>query len=276
LHEKLAIAGSGTIAAGLAAVAAAHGEVLVWARSHASAERVRASVAKHCDRHPELKGCDGRVRVVDDLETLAEATFLVEAVVEDPDHKGPLLAELASYTGPDEILATTTSSLSIAELATASGHPDRFVGLHVFNPVPRMELVELAFGPDTRDDVRLRARALCEALGKTPVEVPDIPGFVVNRLLFPYLFNAVDLMVQSGMTPEDVDRCMTLGAGMPMGPIALLDFVGLDVSQAIGETIGVAVPARLVELVESGALGRKARRGFYDYEGSVSTTTTNH
>jgi 3-hydroxybutyryl-CoA dehydrogenase len=227
---------------------------------------VRASVAKHCDRHPELNGCDDRIRVVDDLETLAEATFLVEAVVEDPDRKGPLLAELASYTGPDEILATTTSSLSITELAIASGHPDRFVGLHVFNPVPRMELVELAFGPDTRDDVRGRTRALCEALGKTPVEVPDTPGFVVNRLLFPYLFHAVDLMVQSGMTPEDVDRCMTLGAGMPMGPIALLDFVGLDVSQAIGETIGATVPPRLVELVKSGALGRKTRRGFYDYE----------
>jgi 3-hydroxybutyryl-CoA dehydrogenase len=266
LHEKLAIAGSGTIAAGLAAVAAAHGEVLVWARSHASAERVKASVAKHCDRHPELNGCADRVRVVDDLEALTQATFLVEAVVEDPDRKGLLLAELARHTGPDEILATTTSSLSIAELARASGHPDRVVGLHVFNPVPRMELIELAFGPDTRDDVRGRARSLCEALGKTPVEVPDTPGFVVNRLLFPYLFSAVELMIQTGVEPADIDRCMTLGAGMPMGPIALLDFVGLDVSKAIGETIGASVPDRLSELVAAGALGRKTRRGFYDYD----------
>jgi 3-hydroxybutyryl-CoA dehydrogenase len=266
VQEKLAIAGSGTIAAGLAAVAAPHGEVLLWARSTASAERVKAAVAKHCEKLPELNGCADNVRVVTDLETLAEATFLVEAVVEDPDHKGPLLAELASCTGPDEILATTTSSLSIAELAQASGHPDRFVGLHVFNPVPRMELIELAYGPDTRDDVRQRTRALCEALGKTPVEVPDTPGFVVNRLLFPYLFSAVELMVQSGMEPADVDRCMALGAGMPMGPIALLDFVGLDVSQAIGETIGAAVPARLAELVASGSLGRKSRRGFYEYD----------
>jgi 3-hydroxybutyryl-CoA dehydrogenase len=265
VQEKLAIAGSGTIAAGLAAVAAPHGEVLLWARSTASAERVKAAVAKHCEKLPELNGCADSVRVVTDLETLAEATFLVEAVVEDPDHKGPLLAELASYTGPDEILATTTSSLSIAELAQASGHPDRFVGLHVFNPVPRMELIELAYGPNTRDDVRQRTRALCEALGKTPVEVPDTPGFVVNRLLFPYLFSAVELMVQSGMEPADVDRCMALGAGMPMGPIALLDFVGLDVAEAIGETIGASVPERLRELVREGTLGRKTRRGFYDY-----------
>jgi 3-hydroxybutyryl-CoA dehydrogenase len=266
LQERLAIAGSGTIAAGLAAVAAAHGEVLLWARSASSADRVRGAVAKHCDKLPELNGCADRVRVVSDLDELAQATFLVEAVVEDPDHKGALLAELASHTGPEEILATTTSSLSIAELANASGHPDRFVGLHVFNPVPRMELVELAFGPETREDVRDRSRALCEALGKTPVEVPDMPGFVVNRLLFPYLFQAVDMMVKTGMTPAAVDQCMTLGAGMPMGPIALLDFVGLDVSQAIGETIGAAVPARLVELVEGGALGRKSRRGFYEYD----------
>jgi 3-hydroxybutyryl-CoA dehydrogenase len=265
LQERLAIAGSGTIASGLAAVAAVHGEVLLWARSQASAERVEATVAKHCSKHPELNGCAERVRVVTELETLAEATFLVEAVVEDPDHKGPLLAELAAVTGPDEIVATTTSSLSIASLADASGHPDRFVGLHVFNPVPRMELVELAFGPKTRPDVRERARALCTALDKTPVEVPDTPGFVVNRLLFPYLFSAVEFLAETGMEPADVDRCMTLGAGMPMGPIALLDFVGLDVSQAIGETIGAAVPERLKELVKEGALGRKTKRGFYDY-----------
>jgi 3-hydroxybutyryl-CoA dehydrogenase len=266
MQERLAIAGSGTIACGLAAVGAAHGDVLLWARSDDSAARAERAVAKHCSKIEHLNGCAGRVRISTDLSALADATFLIEAVVEDPAHKGPLLAELASVTGPDEIVATTTSSLSVAELARASGHPDRFVGLHVFNPVPRMELVELAFGPDTREDVRERARELCRTLGKTAVEVPDIPGFVVNRLLFPYLFSAVELMVQTGMDAAEIDQCMTLGAGMPMGPIALLDFVGLDVSAAIGETIGIDVPERLRELVADGATGRKSGRGFYVYD----------
>ena len=140
------------------------------------------------------------------------------------------------------------------------------MGLHVFNPVPRMKLVELAFPVQASPEVRARARDFCEALGKTPVEVPDTPGFVVNRLLFPYLFSAVDMMQETGIEAADVDRCMELGAGMPMGPLALLDFVGLDVAQAIGETIGVRVPPRLQELVEQGALGRKSRRGFYEYD----------
>ena len=163
------------------------------------------------------------------------------------------------------MLATTTSSLSIAELAQASGHPERFVGLHVFNPVPRMELVELAFPEEASTETRERAQALCAELGKTAVEVPDIPGFVVNRLLFPYLFSAVELMAQTGMEPADVDRCMTLGAGMPIGPLALLDFVGLDVAMAIGEEIGADVPQDLIDLVDEGALGRKSKRGFYSY-----------
>jgi 3-hydroxybutyryl-CoA dehydrogenase len=261
------IAGSGVIACGLAVAAAGDDEVMLWARSDDSAERARAKVVKTCSK---LEGYDAnRIRIVTDLDELAEATFLVEAVVEHHGSKAALLAdlgELARHAGVGAVLATTTSSLSIAELAQASGHPESFVGLHPFNPVPKMQLVELAFPAEASDDTRQRARALCERLGKTPVEVPDIPGFVVNRLLFPYLFSAVELMAETGMAPEDVDNCMTLGAGMPMGPIALLDYVGLDVSQAIGESIGARVPRRLVELVEAGSLGRKTGAGFYSYE----------
>jgi 3-hydroxybutyryl-CoA dehydrogenase len=267
LDERLGIAGAGTIATGLAVTAASAGPVLLWARSEESAERARATIAKGCAR---IETADPeRVQVVTDLDELAQATFLVEAVVEHHRSKAALLAdlgELAREQSENAILATTTSSLSIEELAQESGHPERFVGLHVFNPVPRMQLVELAFPKQATQATHERAEALCLALGKTAVNVPDMPGFVVNRLLFPYLFSAVELMVESGMPPEDVDNCMKLGAGMPMGPIALLDFVGLDVSRAIGETIGADVPDKLIELEKAGALGRKAGRGFYNYE----------
>jgi 3-hydroxybutyryl-CoA dehydrogenase len=261
------IAGSGVIACGLAVAAADDDEVLLWARSDDSAERARERVIKTCSK---LEGYNpDRIRIVTDLDELAQATFLVEAVVEHHASKSALLAdlgELARHAGVGAVLATTTSSLSIGELAQASGHPESFVGLHPFNPVPKMQLVELAFPPEATDETRRRARALCEALGKTPVEVPDIPGFVVNRLLFPYLFSAVELLVETGMPPEDIDNCMTLGAGMPMGPIALLDYVGLDVAQAIGESIGARIPYSILELVRAGKLGRKTGEGFYPYD----------
>jgi 3-hydroxybutyryl-CoA dehydrogenase len=267
VEERLGIAGAGTIACGLAATASCRLDVLLYARSPESAERVQSQLEKACGKIED--GNPERIRVVTDLDALREATFLVEAIIEHHGHKAEMLAdlgEIARHAGNDAVLATTTSSLSISELSRASGHPERFVALHVFNPVPRMELVELAFPPEATPDARARARALCEALGKTPVEVPDIPGFVVNRLLFPYLFSAVDLLAETGMDPQDIDSCMTLGAGMPMGPIALLDFVGLDVAQAIGQALDVAVPQSLGALVEEGALGRKAGRGFYSYD----------
>src|SRR5207249_7923422 len=123
----------------------------------------------------------------------------------------------------------------------------------------------LAFPSAASDSTRARVRALCEALGKTPVEVPDASGFVVNRLLFPYLFDAVRMLERTGMRGEDLDECMKLGAGHPMGPIALLDFVGLDVAAAIGESIGAEVPERVRALIDDGRLGRKSGAGFYDY-----------
>jgi 3-hydroxybutyryl-CoA dehydrogenase len=204
------------------------------------------------------------IRVETDLDALGDATAVVEAVAEDEAIKSGVLADLARVAGDDALLATTTSSLSIERLARATGASERFVGLHVFNPVAKMKLVELAFPAAATQTTRERARALCEALGKTPVEVPDTPGFVVNRLLFPYLFSAVVLMEETGMAPEDVDLCMTLGAGHPMGPLALLDYVGLDVAVAIGDSIGADVPERLRALVAEGALGRKTGRGLYN------------
>jgi 3-hydroxybutyryl-CoA dehydrogenase len=264
VNERLAIVGSGAIACGLAATAAHHGPVLLLARSQSSAERARATVEKTLARlgaeiDPE------HVQIVTDPQALAEATFAVEAVVEDLDVKASVLAELDAVLGADAVLASTTSSLSVQALAQASRREQRFVGLHVFNPVTKMQLVELVFPAQALADTRRRALELCEALEKTPVEVPDVPGFVVNRLLFPYLFSAVRLLEETGMEPAAVDTCMKLGAGHPMGPLALLDLVGLDVSEAIGRTIGEAVPPRIGQLLAEGALGRKSGRGFHSY-----------
>lgn len=264
MEERLGIAGSGAIACGLAATAAQHGDVLLWARSEASAERARGAVAKWCSKLSEEPIAD-RVTVVSALADLAPATFLVEAVAEDHGVKAGVLGELGRVAGEDAVLATTTSSLSVGALAQESGRPERFVGLHVFNPVPKMALVELAYAPEAVEEARERARGLCAALGKTAVEVPDIAGFVVNRLLFPYLFSAVELLEQTGMPPAAIDQCMQLGAGHPMGPLALLDYVGLDVSKAIGEAIGAPVPDRVVQLVAAGHLGKKTGRGLHDY-----------
>jgi 3-hydroxybutyryl-CoA dehydrogenase len=267
MDERLGIAGSGAIACGLAAAAARHGEVVLWARSDESAQRARGNVESICGG---LSGAVNarRIRVETDLAALAQATAVVEAVAEDEAVKAALLADLARLTGDRALLATTTSSLSIERLARAAGVPERFVGLHVFNPVPKMRLVELAFPAAATEATRARARALCAALGKTPVEVPDLPGFVVNRLLFPYLFSAVALLEDTAMRPEDVDACMMLGAGHPMGPLALLDYVGLDVAVAIGDAIGADVPPRLRALVADGALGRKTGRGLYGRVGT--------
>ncbi len=206
------------------------------------------------------------MRIVTDLERLADATFLVEAITEDTALKSTLLARLDGLAGPHAIIATTTSSLSVTELAAASGRPELFVGLHVFNPVAKMRLVELAYPVEASETTRERAAELCAVLDKEAVEVPDLAGFVVNRLLFPYLFSAVDFMERTGLEPQAIDTCMQLGAAHPMGPIALLDYIGLDVSVAIGDAIEADVPQRLRDLCAEGALGRKAGRGLYPAE----------
>ena len=252
MAETLGITGSGAIACGLAQAAASSHEVVLWARSEASADQACAKLEE-------------AARVVTDLSELAGCGVVVEAITEDPGAKRELYGRLAEVLSSDAVLATTTSSLSVSELAAASGRPDRFAALHVFNPVPKMQLVELSFPPEASETTRVRLRDLCHRLGKTAVEVPDSAGFVVNRLLFPYLFDAVRLLEHNGLEPDSIDTCMKLGAGHPMGPLALLDFVGLDVAVAIGESIGSEVPERLRELIAQGRLGRKAGHGFYDY-----------
>jgi 3-hydroxybutyryl-CoA dehydrogenase len=253
MAHTLGIVGSGSIACGLARAAAEHHEVVVWARSDASAERASKKVAER------------GARVVTDLAELAGCDLVVEAVAEDVEIKRSVYAQLTSLLADTALLATTTSSLSVAELAQASGRPDRFAALHVFNPVEKMALVELSFPDQASEATRSALHDLCERLGKTPVEVPDAAGFVVNRLLFPYLFDAVRLLERNGIDPRSIDTCMKLGAGHPMGPLALLDFVGLDVAVAIGESLEVEIPARLRELVAEGKLGRKSGAGFYSY-----------
>jgi 3-hydroxybutyryl-CoA dehydrogenase len=252
MAEPLGIAGSGAIACGLARAASGPYEVVLWARSNGSANRA-------CD------AVEDAARVVTDLSELAGCRIVVEAIAEEAAAKRALYERLGEVLGQDALIATTTSSLSVAALAAASGRPERFAAVHVFNPVEKMTLVELSFPDQASAETRRRFHALCEALGKTAVEVPDSAGFVVNRLLFPYLFDAVRLLERDRLEPEVIDTCMQLGVGHPMGPLALLDFVGLDVAAAIGESIGAEVPDRIREMIAGGRLGRKTGTGFYAY-----------
>jgi len=268
-YEAPGIAGSGAIATGLAAVATTTADTILLARSEASAWRAEEKVVAACAK---IEGAEpSRLRVTTDPKDLSECDIAVEAVIEEVEPKGEVLSAVAAAC-PDADLATTTSSLSIATIAEAAEIKGRLFGLHVFNPVPRMKLVEVCF-PDSGDETRERALAWCAALGKTAVEVPDQAGFVVNRLLFPYLFEAVRMIERTGMEAGEVDTCMKLGAGHPMGPLALLDFVGLDVSEAIGDSLyaenGEAAskpPGLMVEMVGEGKLGRKSGAGFYTYD----------
>jgi 3-hydroxybutyryl-CoA dehydrogenase len=268
-YESPGIAGSGAIATGLAAVSTTTADTILLARSEASAWRAEEKVVAACAK---IEGAEpSRLRVTTDPSDLSDCDVIVEAIVEEVEPKGELLARIAEAC-PNAHLATTTSSLSIAEIAKAGGIDGKLFGLHVFNPVPRMKLVEVCF-PAGTENSREAGLAWCAALGKTAVEVPDLAGFVVNRLLFPYLFDAVRFMEQTGMEAGEIDTCMKLGAGHPMGPLALLDFVGLDVCKAIGDALYDASneeyqkpPKLLVEMAEEGKLGRKSGVGFYRYD----------
>jgi 3-hydroxybutyryl-CoA dehydrogenase len=269
-YEFVAIAGSGTIATGLAAVAStSSGRVTMLVRSGESAERALAAVEKASRRIPGAN--PSRVTTTMEIGELAGADLLVEAVVEDAGVKADLLRRVAGVA-PGADLATTTSSLSITKLGEDCGAPDRVYGLHVFNPVPAMKLVELVFPERVTEEVAERAHDWCHILEKTAVEVPDTAGFAVNRLLFPYLFDAVRYQERTGLEAAAVDQCMTLGVAHPMGPLALLDLVGLDVAVAIGQALNDEsgnpdhlAPATIQEFVAAGHLGRKTGQGFYVY-----------
>jgi 3-hydroxybutyryl-CoA dehydrogenase len=267
-YESPGIAGSGAIATGLAAVSTTTAETILLARSEASAWRAEEKVVAACAK---IEGAEpSRLRVTTDPADLGDCDLVVEAVVEELEAKGVLLGKIDAAS-PRADLATTTSSLGIGEIAAAAGI-SRLFGLHVFNPVPRMQLVEVCI-PDGAEAAREKALAWCAALGKTAVEVPDQAGFVVNRLLFPYLFDAVRMVERTGLEAGEVDACMKLGAGHPMGPLALLDFVGLDVAEAIGDALyadsGEAAhkpPGLMIEMVGEEKLGRKSGAGFYSYD----------
>jgi 3-hydroxybutyryl-CoA dehydrogenase len=213
-----------------------------------------------------------RIRTTQELPELGLSTLVIEAVSEQEHVKRKLLGSLGEALDDDALIATTTSSLRVSELALAAGSPELFFGLHVFNPVTRMELVELCFPDAAAGSTRERAAAFCKAIGKRAIEVPDEPGFVVNRLLFPFLFDAVRLLERTGLSPDEIDACMKLGASHPMGPLELLDLIGLDVAEAIGEALyadtgdpGHRPPGRIKQLVGNGRLGRKSGAGFFEY-----------
>jgi 3-hydroxyacyl-CoA dehydrogenase len=218
-----------------------------------------------------------RARIQGSLSTqdLADCDLVVEAIVEDLDQKKKLFAELGKLCKPETILASNTSSFPIGEMAEASRRPKRFVGLHFFNPVQLMKLVEVVRTSKTDEDVFAAARSFGEAVGKVPVACKDTPGFIVNRLLVPYMTQSLQMLERGDATKEDIDAAMQHGCGYPMGPITLTDYVGLDTTLAILEgwckrypnEPAFAIPAILQKKVAEKKLGRKTGEGFYKWEG---------
>lgn len=278
--ETVGVVGTGTMASGIAQVFAQSGyDVVCVGRSADKLDGVIAYVTKNLDRAIERGkiDADGKANVLDRLtgsterEALAGADLIVEAIAEDMDIKKDLFSDLDRIAKPGAILATTTSSLSIDELAAQTNRPHDVVGMHFFNPAPVMKLVEVISGSATSADVAETTRALCFACGKHPVSCTDRPGFIVNCLLFPYLNDAVKLHEVDGDSLADIDAAMK-ETKLPMGPFELLDVVGNDVSLAIEQTLygefqheGWKPAALLEQLVAVGKLGRKTKQGFHTY-----------
>jgi 3-hydroxybutyryl-CoA dehydrogenase len=278
---KVAVIGAGTMGNGIAQVFAQGGNPVVLSDVDGGAlERARAQIDRSLGKLAEkgkIAAGDrtaalGRIEFTPDLADVTASDLVVEAVVEKLDVKRELFAELDRITKPGTILASNTSSISITRLGAATRRPDKVIGMHFMNPVPLMALVEVIRGQATSDETTRTVMDLSRALGKTPVEVNDFPGFVSNRVLMPMINEAIFAVYEGVAKPEAVDEVMKLGMNHPMGPLTLADFIGLDVCLAILEVLhdGLGDPKYrpcplLKRMVDAGWLGRKSGRGFYTY-----------
>lgn len=282
--SKVGVIGCGLMGHGIAQVAAQAGYDVVVREAEQGAldkglARVKKSLAKLVEKEKltaeQAEAAGARLSGTLELADLADCDLVVEAIIEDLDIKRALYKELGALCKPETILASNTSSFPVAEMGAASGRPERMVGLHFFNPVQLMKLVEVVRTPDTAEDVFAEARAFGEAVGKVPVAAADTPGFIVNRLLVPYMAEAMRLVERGDATVEDVDTAMKLGCGYPMGPFTLTDYVGLDTTLSILEGWAerypddtlFAPPQILKDKVAEGKLGRKTGEGFYRWDG---------
>jgi 3-hydroxybutyryl-CoA dehydrogenase len=279
--KRLGIVGSGIMGSGIAEVAAKAGiEVLLRSRKQETADAMVTALTKSLDKQVEKGKLDAgerdqvlsRVTGTHDLHALTDCDLVIESVVEDLDVKKELFKRLDLVVKDDAILATNTSTLPVVDLAVVTERPERVCGIHFFNPAPMMALVEIVRPLTASDETINAARGFAEACGKGPVEVKDRAGFIVNALLFPYLNNAVRMLETGTASGDDIDAAMRGGCNFPMGPLALLDLVGLDTSLSILDALYdefrdpnyAAVPT-LRRMVAAGHLGRKSGQGFYDY-----------
>jgi 3-hydroxybutyryl-CoA dehydrogenase len=279
--RTVGVLGAGSMGAGIAQVAAQAGFQVkvvdvgdaVWARAQkAIAKSLERMVNKEKITAEQMKESLGRISFSTDVGSMKGVPFLFEAVFEDVDVKKDLFGKLDAVCGDDAVYATNTSSISITEMASMVKRPGKFVGMHFFNPVPMMALVEVIPAMQTEKATTDLALAVAAKLGKTAITCKDTPGFVLNRLLIPYMIDAVRLLEAGVASAEDIDKAMKLGAGMPMGPFELMDFTGVEISYLVGEMFykytkepRFAAPGLLRNMVKAGYLGRKTGRGFYDY-----------